>query len=310
MDQNLASAWSPPEGVTRHAGGAIPAEFDFFVAPPPEIGRIISADTSLSITQQPIPFLKRLIKSVLSGVLGTVITGLILLFFKFPVILILIFGGMGGGIFALVAYIDSEFKHFFTYVGEVGIAEVTLKGSRQAKPKTRILCFKEAGNLFTSQTRRYKSGVYRGTSYTYQWTRPGHKNFVLSGQHGSETGWPDDKSHWHFANAAEGAWSHFLLNALNEQLISRGYVEFPILGNLQAVRIGQGFLEFVLKTGETQRVAVSDMRDIGLGGGEFRFVHQDARWWSGKGKYSFSYNGIPNARLFLMCLKTLVGISF
>ena len=81
-------------------------------------------------------------------------------------------------------------------------------------------------------------------------------------------------------------------------------------GNPKAVRIGSGFLEFVLKNGSTQRVEVADMKNISLGGGTFQFLHKDSRWWSGKGKYAFSYAQLPNAKLFLLCLDRLVGIRW
>jgi hypothetical protein len=50
------------------------------------------------------------------------------------------------------------------------------------------------------------------------------------------------------------------------------------------------------------------MQDITLGSGTFQFKHQDSRWWSGKGKFSFEYGNIPNARIFMICLKELADI--
>jgi hypothetical protein len=69
-------------------------------------------------------------------------------------------------------------------------------------------------------------------------------------------------------------------------------------------------MEFVTKKDGAQRVMVADMRDILLGSGTFQFKHQDSRWWSGKGKYSFQYSNIPNANVFLICLKQFAGISW
>ncbi|VEP11392.1 conserved hypothetical protein [Hyella patelloides LEGE 07179] len=114
---------------------------------------------------------------------------------------------------------------------------------------------------------------------------------------------------WHFADSAEAAWSSYCLKNLSNQLKKLGYVEFPLVGNPRSVRVGMGFLEFLLKDHSTQRVAVSDMKNISLGRGVFRFNHKDAGWF-GKGNYSFSYAKLPNARLFLICLDRLVGISW
>jgi hypothetical protein len=307
MGELLASAWVPPKGVTRHAGSPISSELDFFLPPPPEIGQIISADSTLNIGQQPTPMSKRMITSCLVGlVAGAIAWGILYLISQpYPVVLAIV-----GLIAGVIAYFCYGFHHSCTYVGEQGIAEIRLNGSREATPQTHLLLFQEAANLYTSQTRRYKNGFYRGTSYSYQWTRPRNKTYVLSGQYHSEQGWPEDRNLWHFANSAETAWSSYMLGVINEQLTRLGYVEFPMQGNPQAVRVGQGFLEFVLKDGTMQRAAVEDMRDMRLGAGQFHFTHKDARWWSGKGKYSFTYSTIPNARLFLICMRTLAGITF
>lgn len=82
------------------------------------------------------------------------------------------------------------------------------------------------------------------------------------------------------------------------------------MGNPQLVRVGKGFLEFVTPQGEAQRAMVADIREAKLHSGQFQFKHQDARWWSGQGKYRFTYGSMPNARLFLLCLRQLAGVTW
>lgn len=241
------------------------------------------------------------------AVITIVITGVILNLLGSANSVVLI---IAGAIAAVITYTCQGFNHSCTYVGERGIAEIQLTGSRDKPTQLKLLLFKAAANLYTGQTRRYRNGVYNGTSYSYQWTRPGEKPFELRGQYFNEKGWPEDRNLWHFANSAESAWSKYLLDAINDQFGRLGYVEFPTTGNLKAIRIGRGFLEFIVKDGTSQQVAVSDMRNIQLKAGQFYFTHQDARWWSGKGKYSFTYSTIPNAQLFLICLKSLGGVTF
>ena len=49
--------WSPPESVVTHAGMPIPEEMDFFASPPPEIGEIQTAFSTLKTTKRPLsPF--------------------------------------------------------------------------------------------------------------------------------------------------------------------------------------------------------------------------------------------------------------
>jgi len=301
------SVWLPREGVTRHAGSAIPQDMEFFVTPPLEIGKVISAESTLKTSTQAGLTPLRSIICLASGLLGAGIGWFALLVAEIASTnLVWIVGSLA----ICLAYWATRFSHRCSYVGEGGIAVYTLKGDRTASPKAEILCFKEATNLYATQTRQYVNGVYTGTRYSYDWGKQSGQKYKLSGQYRNEKGWPEDKNSWHLANAAEVAWNNYLLPIVNEQLDRLGYIEFPIQGKLQAVRVGSGFMEFVVKDGMPQRVQVTDMKDITLGSGVFKFKHKDARWWSGQGKYSFNYSNIPNARLFLLCLGRLTGIRW
>ena len=57
-------------------------------------------------------------------------------------------------------------------------------------------------------------------------------------------------------------------------------------------------------------MGVEDFGDVKIAEGTFTFKHRDARWFSGKGKFSFSYGSVGNARLLLICLEELAGVSF
>jgi hypothetical protein len=301
------SNWTPGRDVTRHSGSIIPADMDFFATPPIEIGTVISAESTLTTSKQPMSVQNRYTLCLLVGLAPGFV---VWLFAKDTKVL---FNGWMIAVYAIAAFITyllTEFSHTCTYVGELGIVEYQLKGSRSARPRAKLLCFNEAKDLYTSQTRHYYNGVYTGTNYSYRWTRASGQIYQLNSSYRSERGWPEDKSPWHFANMAESLWSGYLLKKAGDQLERLGYVEFPMKGNPQAVRVGYDFMEFVERNGTPQRVAVSDMKDISLASGQFRFNHKDARWWSGKGKYSFTYSNIPNARLFLLCLERLAGIKW
>ncbi len=43
------SVWTPPAGVTAHDGTPIPDDVDFFAEPPPEIGPVASAYSTLKV---------------------------------------------------------------------------------------------------------------------------------------------------------------------------------------------------------------------------------------------------------------------
>ncbi len=299
------SQWMPKEGITRHAGSPIPEDMEFFASPLPEIGRVISADSTLTKSKKPVSLQIKLIFPSLLFLAAA--------FFFWSVIgpgPALLTGAILGVFLWLMIYVSTRFTHTCSYVGDRGIVEFKISGSRSSRPRSNLLCFKNAAHLYTSQTRSYYNGVYTGTSYQYRWTRENGGDYKLIGGYRSKEGWPDEKNPWHFANAAEAVWSNHKLQAVSAQLKQLGYVEFPMKGNPKAVRVGELFLEFVLKDGTTQKVAVADMKDIRLGSGVFQFKHKDTKWWSGKGKYSFTYAGLPDARLFLLCLDKLAGIRW
>lgn len=305
------SQWQPQEGVTNHAGNPIATDADFFAPPLPEIGTVLSADTTLRASQEPMP----LGLQILSILLGTLVCGGIAYVLITALIAdrdawVLFFIFLAAVIPGFVIYSKVRFAHRCSYVGEFGIAEFKISGSRDSKTKMELLEFISAKELFTSQTRNYYNGIYTGTDYNYRWEKRDGSKFHLIGHYHSKKDCPKDSDRWHFARAAEAAWSHYCLQALNTQVEELGYVEFAMTGNPKAVRVGSGFLEFVTKNGESQRVEVADMKNISLDQGLFHFGHKDARWWSGKGKYSFAWAKLPNAKLFLLCLDSLAGIRW
>ncbi len=305
------SKWLPSENVTRHSGGAIAPDTDFFTPPSPEIGNIITADSDLVTTFKPMETSKRWMFIFWGAFVGAAIFQII------PLVLNLessigwhIASAIAALIIGALIYTGTSFSHQCSYVGDHGIETHKIFGSRRGKLKTERLRFDEAEDLYTTQTRMYTNGVYTGTTYLYKWLKSSGKPFILTGSYHNKKGWPDEKNAWHCANSGEAAWSNYRLRQLNKDFEKLGYVEFAMKGNPRAVRIGSGFIEFLLKDNSTQRVSAADMKKITLGGGNFNFIHNDAKWWSGKGKYSFNYSNLPNAKLFLLCLDRLAGISW
>ncbi|ERN42868.1 hypothetical protein KR51_00003950 [Rubidibacter lacunae KORDI 51-2] len=296
--------WRPRADVTRHSGSTIQLNMDFFESPPTSIGTVLTAESNLKTNQNGFPKEHRI------GIVGVIVLACILLLQALAVpTAVAIFVGLGGG---AIAFFATRFSHRCSYVGEKGIVEYSLVGSRTHRPKiVRELRFADARNLFTTVTHTHYNFIYIGTSYSYRWTRPDGKNLlVISGGHMRRHAKPKDENLWHFLNSAENSWSNYCLQQINEQLDRQGYVEFTIpSGNPRFVRVGPGFMEFVMRKGDPHRIAVTDMKNITLHSGYFRFSHRDAGWW-GKGNFSFTYSGISNAKLFLLCLDQLAGISW
>lgn len=308
MDLTSVRVWRPSEGITRHSGATMPEDLIFFGKPPLEIGRLITADSTLKTSTKPRSvFVRALMALGLGLMVGLFLWVLLSLFINT--------GFIGLAIFSIIAiflfYLGLEFNATCSFVGELGISEITLSEIKKAKPSVEVktILFRDISHLYTSQTRRYKNFIYQGTDYRFRWARSKETLHTISGTYQNEKGLPEDGDLWYFGNSGEAAWTNHLLGFVNRDLEKLGYVEFPMSGNPKVVRVGQGFLEFVTSSDETQRVTVNDMQDVRLESGRFYFKHKDSSWWSGKGKYSFSYGEMPNVKLFWLCLNQLTGIS-
>jgi hypothetical protein len=108
-----------------------------------------------------------------------------------------------------------------------------------------------------------------------------------------------------YVQAAEAAWSVHYLERAQKYLDAEGSIPFPV-DSARVVRVGPGFMEFHFG-GEPVRLTKEDIASVSFGSGTFKFKHQDAKWYSLSGKYSFQYVNMANARVFLLALEKLMG---
>ena len=331
--QEGRSAWQVPPDVGTHAGIAIPPDADFFAAPPPEIGEVLAAHTTLTTRKRAMSAGTRW--AVVAGAFGVVLVGVQIggyvlahpspgraatVSFRLGLI------SLGAALLAgFIALLITRFHHTCTYVGRLGMARYTVTGSRGAEPKVDLLAFAEAASLHVERTQHYTNGVYSNTTYQYTWkddlAGQGASNpaaaglkprvvFRLAGSYSSKKDTPKPKDPYYFAVAGEAAWSEFLMAKLAADFEEDGFVEFPVTGGkVLAVRVAADYLEFVLPQGE-ERIGIADIGDVELKDGRFAVKHKDARFLSRKGKFSLQYSQLGNGLAFLFCLERLAGISF
>jgi hypothetical protein len=295
------------EGIPGHNGEPRPKPADFFAPPPPELGQILSAESTLPAGKREIPLWLRL---AIAGVIAAVVWGGVAWAMGIlpqwrelaPTIAVLAALIVGG----LVLYFI-RFSHTCTYVGRNGAARFRLRGSRSKAAKEYTLLFSQAAELRASQVRQHYNGVYVGTNYDYRWTDPaGRLLYRLNGSYRArKKKRPKPTSGYNFALASELAWSSHYLARAQAQLEAEGSIPFRI-DNRRVVRVGQGFLEFHFGD-QPERVTREDIASVSLGNGQFSFKHKDARWFSRAGKYSFGYGRMANGRVFLLALEKLMG---
>ena len=116
-----------------------------------------------------------------------------------------------------------------------------------------LLLFRDAAALRVSTRHGYQNGVYMGTRYVYTWfDARSIRLFRISGAHHAFEGTPPPGDAFHFAAAAEAAWSQHVLAIAQPKLESEGHIAFQV-DNHRFLCVGHGFIEFHFN-GEPQRL--------------------------------------------------------
>jgi hypothetical protein len=290
--------WQAHPSITSHAGLPLSINADFFMPPPIEIGNIISANTTLSKTAQPMNIYLR---SILIGSAGVMlqIAG------AYPV-----FSLLAGGFIGLIIWHITQFRRSCSYVGSRGLAEYYLVGSRLGKVRAKFLLFENVDDFYAKILHNYTDGRYSMTWYKYRWVNRSGNSFTINGFYTRHFG-PD--SNYILGNQVQFSWNKYISEQYSKKDLADGYVEFPIRnrGKLIAVRVGKSFLDFITifeGIPHFDRIAQKDLKWFRLKEGVFYFKHQNSRWWSRKGKYHCKYADISNAKVFTDYLARRINI--
>jgi hypothetical protein len=290
--------WRPHPSVTSHAGLPLSIDADFFVSPPIEIGNIISANTTLTKTAQP---MNLYLRSILIAAAGVVLQAV----YENTEFSLLV-----GGLIGLIIWNITQFRKCCSYVGTRGLAEYYLVGSRLGRIRVKFLLFENVDDFYTKTVHNYTDSVYSMTRYKYRWVNRSGNSFVINGFYTRYFG-PDPN--YILGNQVEFSWNKYISERYSKKDLEDGYVEFPICnrGKLIAVRVGKGFLDFITifeGIPHFDRITQKDLKEFQLKEGVFYFKHQNSRWWSRKGKYHCKYADISNAKVFTDYLARRVNI--
>jgi hypothetical protein len=300
------------EKIANHGGGDLPVNGDYFVEAPAEIGALASAYTTLRKGQRPWSIAARTVVCVLATIGGLVLgAGIDLVFdlagsFWFIVWPIV----FPAGAFLLALYLTS-FTHTVTYVGEEGVARYCCSGTRDNVTTNEVFLFRDATHLRTSTTHHYNRGSYQYTSYKYTWSDVGgRQRYEISGTHNSRQSTPPATHAFHFARAAELAWTMYLLEQANRQVDLAGGVSFPLKGR-QSIRICPGRIIFNLKDEDPVEWEAEEVGDAVIQQGAVKIKRVDAQegWFSSTGVVKFPFDQLANAQLFFHLLEKLIGVE-
>jgi hypothetical protein len=205
------SHWAPTRDVTGHDGGPLPADRCFFGAPPPEIGPVLTAHSTMSAGYVPLPRPVRYGAMILSAPVSFVAALLL-------VNAVGIEGFWWGAVLLIVPLLGFFIvRHFVgnkqecSYVGRDGIARFRTGMSGQVKPDLVVL-FRDVARLEPEFVKHLRSGVYSYSSYTFRWVLRDGPARTIVGTHNSERGVVRDIGPAHeftFCLAAAAAWERY-----------------------------------------------------------------------------------------------------
>lgn len=307
--------WTPSSDVRSHTGGPLAPDSLFFAPPPIEIGKVLSAQSGLragsSAVNSPMP--RRVIG--LFALFGVLVGGFLGAGFshsQWPGILL---GALIGALLIGWPISRREGKrNDCTYVGTHGIARFPSSSRHAAVPRGEVLLFASAVDLQTALL-----GRNMGTNFNYQWKNDKGKTlYKLEGGYYGNKKDSDPDAVFHFARAAEEAWSQYFLPQVRAELRRNGSYRFLTrrgLSSNQYAVIGPGYLDIV--TGErTFHCLAHDIADIVLHQGWIIIRRKDAQDRAinsldgAHGICYLSYGSVSNVKIFLMLLTQVVGVSW
>lgn len=295
--------WTPNPGLASHNGQLLTEKCDFFVAPPPEIGTVVSAKTTLMIGEKEISMSNRFI------------IAFVLFFITFVLLVSL------PGLNFIMAFFVSVLSWYFiqfdkecSYIGEEGVAIYKLQGNRAARPKEKLFCFKDSTALYSKVVDHYISKNYgyvryKTTEYRLCWYGHQSLKYEMKGRYRKKKDVVPIDDLWHVAKAIEQSWNCYLQKMVPGQIREKGYIEFPIRGNLKSVRVGPQFIEFVFSSSSSQRVSVEEITQSTFNKGKFKFAYHLKQNTKKSKQHSFEYSAIGNAYFFIICLEHIAGIK-
>lgn len=295
--------WIPATGVTGHDGQNLPIDNDYFVAPPGEIGPVVSAFTSLRKGVVSRGSSWCLFVALAWGTAGFGLGWLLmsLLFPKDPS------APPCGGAFlaclgALFGWAQARFWHACTYVGKCGVARFECAGQRSRLVRREIFLFQEASNLRTAVTRHYRNGMYQKTTFHFDWRdSEGAMRYQMTGMFGH----PHRLEDW--AHAAEVAWHSHMAEHVANELRQRNCVSFELDG-ADWIALGPGYLEFHHRDA-TIRCTRDEIQSLELSEGLFTLRLQEREGIPGSGNvHKFSYAAVANVMAFLLLLDQLLDM--
>lgn len=303
----LRGLWEPPAGCHTHAGKHLREDAVFPDVPPPEIGAVLSASTTVSRRSWRPGFLTRLLLGVIAG---SALATLVWLYADSMEddrdlirVQIRLFGMFFGFVLAALVTVFLDREDTCTFVGTDGFVETRFKGSLMT-PRRRVIRFDRVAGV---RTRFEKRAMGAGTAYDYEWVGlDGGPLFLMHGTYRLAA----FSGELQFASAAERAWGEWFSSRWETLLEKFGAIHFDSAPG-EWIRIKRGSLEYQLRPDQpSKRLNRAELKEVSLQEGWFRFKRSDAGPVIGSFEIELNYGELLNARAFALALDRYLGFAF
>jgi hypothetical protein len=309
------TTWTPPTSSVNHAGQPLEPTAIFFAPPPTDIGELLSGSSTLEAGKAGkrrdgyatyTNWLQAFIWTFLAGFLSWFILVMVT---KAEIVALI--AGSAIGAFTLWRTLQKDVgiaPATCTCVGTKGVAQYVWDEDESKRQTPQMFRFEEVAELRTLETRHFINGAYQHTLYVFEWLDTTPKSwFNISGVYRSQQSTPPAKDRYHFALAAERAWSAFAFERAKAEFAHNGVVRFNVK-NGDALTLGNGFVE-IKQGNNVVRSTTEDMAKISIKQGVVTLSSKDTKrnLFGTQNAYSFKYHDIGNAKLFLILFDALVG---
>jgi hypothetical protein len=313
LQNTTGDFWTPPSSLVNHGGEVLTDQVRFFGSPPAEIGQLLSAHSSMG------PDLKGK-KRDGYGTFNNWLQALIWAFMAGMFSWFILSLATGNEILATVlAWLLAAFVVWrtlqkdvglepatCTFVGTQGLAQYTWDKDESKRQTPLVVRFQDVTELRTLETRQFVNNAYLHTTYIYQWSKGATAKFAVGGVYRDQKGTPPAKDRYHFALAAEHAWTVFMLDHTLQQLTQGQSVNFE-MKNGDTLTLSTDAIELKRK-GETIRLGYEDVPQLSVHQGVMTLSSKDTTrsFFGTTGVYSFKYHDVPNAQLLLLLFNTIM----
>ncbi|MBI6119616.1 J domain-containing protein [Salegentibacter maritimus] len=309
------------EPIVDHWGNKLDPEVDFFKLPT-KIGKIISGYSSLYKSQKPISGTSKFKRYAICILIAIAIsTGIIFGIGVQSTVWIFIWAVAPLALMIWIADANVQFKHYNTFIGVNGFARFTCENSRENITESYEINFNDVTDLLKVTQINKRNFNYTGTDYGFVWLKNGKLVREVNGSHQSKEGKPDKWQDEFWVNEiAERYWTVYLLDNMEKDLESKGYIEFNLIGysngsyeSVPYIRLGIGYIEFI-NSKENFKYNFNDIKSVHTKGSNLFIEHKNYQ----KKFYFFksgNKNGIPlrnlsNYQYFFRSFELLLGYKF